>query len=61
MYRRLLENQGYRIMSEKKNPGKEKVTLIFRTKGYEPRNHFEELFETNIDASLRGVIDWEID
>lgn len=60
-YRALLENQGYRIMSEKKNPGKERIAFIFRTAGYETRDHFEDLFETKIDVSLQGVVDWEID
>ena len=60
-YRRLLENQGHRIMSEKKSPEKKRVTFIFRTAGRQTRDHLEELFETNIDASLQGDIDWEID
>ncbi len=60
-YRALLERQGFRIMSEKKNPRKERVVFIFQTAGYKKRDHLEELFETNIDASLHGAIDWEID
>ena len=60
-YRRLLEKQGCRIMREKKNPEKDRVTFIFRTAARETRDHLEELFEANIDASLRGAINWEID
>ncbi|GEM_PF-495763 len=60
-YRSLLEKQGCRIMREKKNPKKDRVTFIFRTAARETRSHLEELFEANIDASLQGAIDWEID
>jgi hypothetical protein len=60
-YRGLLDKQGFRIMSEKKNPAKERVSFIFRTAGYEKRESLEELFEANIDASLQGDVDWEID
>ncbi len=60
-YRALLEKQGSRIMREKKNPGKGRVVFIFRTLGRETPDQLEELFDTNIDASLHGAIDWEID
>ncbi len=60
-YRALLEKQGFRIMSEKKNRGKERVTFIFQTAAYKKLGDLEELFETNIDASLQGEVDWEID
>jgi hypothetical protein len=60
-YRGVLEQQGCRIMSEKKNPGKERVTFIFRSARHVTRHHLEELLEAKIDASLTGTIDWEID
>ncbi len=60
-YRAVLEQQGCRIMSEKKNPGKKSVTFIFRSARNLTRHHLEELVEAKIDASLTGSLDWEID
>jgi len=60
-YREVLEQQGCRIMSEKTNPGKERVTFIFRSARHVTRHHLEELLEAKIDASLTGSVDWEID
>jgi hypothetical protein len=60
-YRGVLEQQGCRIMSERTNPGKERVTFIFRSARHVTRHHLEELLEAKIDASFTGTIDWEID
>lgn len=60
-YRGVLEQQGCRIMSEKKNPAKERITLIFQTAGRVSRPHLEDLLETKIDTALKGSVDWEID
>lgn len=60
-YRGLLEQQGCRIVSEKKNPAKERVTFIFRTSSDIAQSQLEEILETRIDASLKGSLDWEID
>ena len=60
-YRGVLEQQGCRIMSEKKNPERERVTFIFRNARDVTRRQLEELLETNIDASLKGFLDWEVD
>jgi hypothetical protein len=60
-YRELLEQQGCRVMNEKKNPAKQKVTFVFQTVRAATRDHLEEILDTKIDASLRGAIDWEID
>ncbi len=60
-YRGVLEQQGCRIMSEKTNPGKERVTFIFRSARHVTRHHLEEVLEAKIDASLTGSVDWEID
>jgi hypothetical protein len=60
-YRRLLEEQGCRIVSEKKNPGKERVIFIFHGAHHVTRHHLEDLLETKIDPPLRGSVDWEID
>ncbi|MFC1695525.1 hypothetical protein ACFL1C_05305 [Pseudomonadota bacterium] len=60
-YRAVLEQQGCRMMSEKKNPDRAKVTLIFRTAGDVTFQKLEERLEAEIDASLKGSLDWEID
>jgi len=60
-YRAVLEQQDCRIMSEKKNPGKEKVTFVFQSTPQVSRYRLEELLETNIDESLKGSVDWEVD
>ena len=60
-YRGLLEQQGCRIISEKKNPAKERVTFIFRTSPDITRRQLEDVLETRMDASLKGSLDWEID
>ncbi len=60
-YRALLENQGCRIVREKKDPAKERFTLIFQSAGRVKRDHLEDLLESEIDASLKGSVDWEIE
>ena len=60
-YRGVLEQQGCRIMSEKKNPEREKVTFIFRNARDVTRRQLEGILDTNIDASLKGFLDWEVD
>ena len=60
-YREALEQQGCRILSEKKNPAKERVSLIFRASPDVTRRQLEDHFESQIDESLKGSLDWEID
>ena len=60
-YRGVLEQQGCRIINEKKNPAKERVSFIFRTTSDISREHLDDLFDEKIDLSLRGSLDWEID
>ena len=60
-YREVLEQQGCRILSEKKNPAKERVSLIFRASPDVTRRQLEDHLESQIDESLKGSLDWEID
>jgi len=60
-YKNLIRQQGCHILSEKKNPGKERLAIIFQTSPKIQREELEELIETGIDESLAGTIDWEID
>ena len=60
-YRTLLEQQGCRVMSEKKSFGKNRVTFIFQSSRQVTRHQLDEVLETNIDGSLGGSVDWEVD
>lgn len=60
-YRGVLEQNGCRIVSEKKSPLKERVTFVFRSAASEQRSRLVELLETQIDPALRGAVDWEIE
>lgn len=60
-YRALLEQQGCRIMNEKKIPEKARVVFIVRSsKDYMPGN-LEDIVEKNIDPAVRGFLDWEVE
>lgn len=60
-YRAVLVERRYRILSETKRPDRGRVCFIFRGAGRDTREHIEELFEQNVDPSLRGSLDWEVD
>jgi hypothetical protein len=60
-YRKVLEQQGCRIMNERKNPAKERVSFIFRTSPKVSQRQLEDAFELQIDEPIRGSLDWEID
>lgn len=59
-YREVLQQEGFRILGEKKSLAKDKITFIFRTDFTVRREHLEDLFAKRIDHSLRGLVDWEI-
>ncbi len=60
-YRALLEQEDCTIVSEKKNPGKKRVVFIFRSSKHVTHHYLQDLLETQIDGSLKGSVDWEID
>jgi hypothetical protein len=60
-YRTVLEGHGCRILSERKNPEKARVTFIFRSMHRISREQLEELLDCGIDPSLRGSRDWKVD
>ena len=60
-YRALLEQENCRIVSEKKNPGKKRVTFIFRSSTHATYHFPADVLETQIDDSLKGSVNWEID
>jgi hypothetical protein len=60
-YRAVLEQQGCTIMNEKKNPEKSRITFIFHSANGIKLETLENEFARNIDANLKGALDWEID
>jgi len=60
-YRALLEQEDCRIKSEKKIPGKKRVTFIFQSSRDATHHRLEDVLDTQIDESLKGSVNWEID
>ena len=60
-YRTLLEQSGCRVVSEKKDPSKQRLTLIFRNSRQMTRSRLEELLQHGVDPALKGTVDWEVD
>ena len=48
-------------MREKKSFQKERVTFIFQSSQQVTRHHLEDLLETEINGSLQGSVDWDVD
>jgi len=61
VYRDQMVQQGCKVLSEKKNPAKERVIFVVRGARNVTHERLEELFAANIDPALRGSIDWDID
>ena len=60
-YRDVFESHGCKILFERKYPEKGRITFIFRTSGNVDREAIEKEFETRIEESCRGYVDWEVD
>jgi hypothetical protein len=60
-YRAALKNHGCRILGEKKNPDSGRARFIIRMTNGATREDIDQALHDNIDASLRGSVDWEID
>jgi hypothetical protein len=60
-YRAVLEQQGCRIMNERKNAAKQRLVYIFHGARHVTRQHLEDLFARTIDPALQGSVEWEID
>lgn len=60
-YREQLEKHGCDILNEKKSPDRGRVIFIFRGPGNMKRIDLERDLENEIDESLRGTVDWQVD
>jgi short subunit fatty acids transporter len=60
-YRRLLQDAGCQIVSEKKRPEKFSFAFIFQVSGSLSRQDLESLLESRIDPGIRGYFDLEIE
>lgn len=60
-YRVLLEQHGCRVLAEKKNPMKHRVTLLIAGPGNLTRAELAGRVDAGIDAALKGSVDWETD
>ena len=60
-YRAVLEQSGCRVVSERKNPDKRRVTLLISGPHGVRREKLEALVDSAIDGPLKGAVDWETD
>jgi hypothetical protein len=60
-YRQALEKKGCKIIGERKRPDTRRVRLIFRPDAGATRESIQEFLDSEIDESLRGMVDWQID
>lgn len=59
IYRSVLEQQGGRVLSEKKNFAKAEVAFVFRAPHRVERADLEHLFEIEVPEEMQGAVDWE--
>lgn len=60
-YRSLLEQHGCRVVAERKNPDKHRVTLLVYGPRGVRREELEQRIASGIDAPLKGAVDWQTD
>lgn len=60
-YRALLERNGCRILSERKNLIKQRVTLLVSGPVGVRRDELEKRIEEGIEGRLKGAVDWQTD
>jgi len=60
-YRELLERHGCRIISERKNPLKQHLTLLVSSPQDVRRDELEALVDAGIAGPLKGAVDWRTD
>lgn len=60
-YREQLKKHDCEILNEKKSPERGRLIFIFQGPGNLKRSDLENALENEIDVSLRGTVDWEVD
>lgn len=60
-YREVLEQYDCRIISEKKNPERGRVTFIFRSRHADSQDRLENVIAEKIPKPFRQSVDWEIE
>ena len=60
-YRALLQQHGCRVLAEKKNPMKHRITMLIAGPSKLSRAELAERVDAGIDATLKGSVDWETD
>lgn len=58
-YRSVLEQQGCRILGEKKDFNKGQVSLVFRSSPQVDREDLTHLFEVDVPEEVKGLVDWQ--
>jgi uncharacterized membrane protein YhiD involved in acid resistance len=58
--RAVLEQENCRIISEKKDPEKGRITFIIRSTEVDTGKNLVDALERQVDSSLLGSVDWEI-
>jgi len=58
--RAVLEQENCRIISEKKDPDKGRITFIIRSTEVDTGKNLVDALESKVDSSLIGSVDWEI-
>ena len=59
-YREVLEKAGYRIITERKNVSKHRVTIILYTPHHVEHEMLEDLIDNKVPEDLRGVLNLEM-
>jgi hypothetical protein len=60
-YRSLFGQHGCRILSERKNLTKQRITFLISGPGGVGRDELEALIDNGIDGPLKGAVDWQTD
>lgn len=60
-YRELLGQHGCHILSERKNPIKQRITFLISGPSGVRRDELEALIDNNMDGPLKGAVDWQTD
>ncbi len=60
-YREVLEANGCRVLNERKNPSKQRVSFLFKLSRDVDQQQLQESLEAQIEPALQGSVNWEVD